>query len=132
MNIKNYFEGIRGTGILATSDRAGNVNSAVYAKPHMMEGNKVAFIMRQRLTHKNLQENPHANYLFKLDGKGYEGIRLYLEKTAEKQDIEAISKLQRRKRSSAEDSELGPKFLVYFKVKKILTLVGDKSPGLSM
>ena len=132
MNIKNYFEINTGTGILATSDKEGKVNTAIYAKPHIMQGNNVTFIMRQRLTHNNLQENPYANYLFKLDGQGYEGIRLYLEKTNEEQDAEAISRLQSRKRSDAEDQELGPKYLVYFKVKKILMLIGDNSPGLLM
>lgn len=132
MKIEDYFDATNGMGILSTADGDGNVNSAVYAKPHIIDGDRVAFIMRKRLTHKNLQENPKANYLFKAEGNGYEGIRIYLEKEGEETDSSLIESLQRRKRDSAEDKELGKKYLVYFRVKKILTLIGDRTPAVTM
>jgi len=44
--------------------------------------------MRERLTHANLQENPHACYLFVETGKGFAGRRLYLSKVSEEKETE--------------------------------------------
>jgi hypothetical protein len=131
MKIAEYFEKNKGRGILSTADSAGNVNAAVYAKPHMMEDGQIAFIMRDRLTHSNISENPNAAYLFMAEGIGFTGLRLYLEKTAEERDTPKIEELHRRKRSYEEDEELGPKFLVYFRIKKILPLIGSDDPGVT-
>ena len=64
MNLKMYFDETKGMGVLSTSDGDGHVNAAVYARPHVMEDGKLAFIMQDRLSHHNLQTNPHAAYLF--------------------------------------------------------------------
>lgn len=60
MNLKQYFSEKTGTGVMSTSDAGGMVNAAVYSRPHIMEENTAAFIMRDRLTHKNFGENNHA------------------------------------------------------------------------
>ena len=60
----DYFENTTGNGVLATADAQGKVNQAVFSRPHVMEDGTAAFIMPHRLTHKNLQENPYAAYLF--------------------------------------------------------------------
>ncbi len=130
MTLAEYFANNKGRGIISTSDREGRVNAAVYATPHFMEDGQIAFIMRDRLTHKNIGENPYAAYLFTAEGGG--GVRLYLEKTKEDQDSAKIEELHRRKRSYAEEEELGPKFLVYFKVNKILPLIGAGDPGVTV
>ena len=70
MTNKEYFSSTSGKGVLSTSDSSGNVDSAVYAKPHFMDDGSLAFIMRDRLTHANLTSNPKAVYLFIEDGKG--------------------------------------------------------------
>lgn len=132
MKLQDYFEENSGRGILSTADRDGNVDAAVYASPHILENEQVAFIMRERLSHKNLEENPRAAYLFMKDGKGYSGLRLYLEKTGEECDTPRVEELRKRKRSCEEDEELGPKHLVYFKVTKILPLVGRGDPGVTL
>jgi len=118
---RNYFEEIRGTGILSTADGDGNVNAAVYARPHVMEDGTLAFIMRDRLSHLNLQSNPKAAYLFIEEGKGYQGIRLHLLKDRESQDPEQIQTLRRRQYISGSDES---RFVVVFKVVKELPLVG--------
>ena len=68
---------------MATADAKGIVNQAVFARPHCMDDGTVSFIMPNRLTRKNLQENPHAAYLFMEKGPGYKGKRLYLTKVRE-------------------------------------------------
>ncbi|MCI5161067.1 MAG: pyridoxamine 5'-phosphate oxidase family protein, partial [Candidatus Electrothrix sp. AX5] len=60
MHLNEYLENVTGKGVLATADAAGKVDAAIYAKPHVMEDGQVAFIMRENLTHHNLQSNPYA------------------------------------------------------------------------
>ncbi len=55
MDLKTYFEKTRGTGVLSTADGQGLVNAAVYARPRVLDDGSLAFIMRDRLTHHNLQ-----------------------------------------------------------------------------
>ncbi len=33
MELKAYFEGVKGTGVIATADSKGKVNMAIYSKP---------------------------------------------------------------------------------------------------
>lgn len=86
MDIKEYFENVKGRGILATADAQGKVHADIYATPHIMDKDEIAFIMPDRLTHHNLQSNGHAAYLFMEDGQGYKGIRLFLSKNREEKD----------------------------------------------
>ena len=123
MNMSEYFENIKGFGVLATADDDGRVDAAVYAKPHIMDDDTIAFIMADRLTHHNLQSNPHATYLFKEEGPGYKGRRLFLTKIREEQDSELLYEI-RSKRYPSEKEEGKTRFLVFFKVDKVLPLVG--------
>jgi hypothetical protein len=122
-NLKEYFERAKGTGVLATADGEGHVDTAIYAKPHIMEKDTVAFIMAQRLTHQNLQTNNHAAYLFKEDGPGYKGIRLFLTRVREEEDSELLYSIRSKRYSGGKEAGK-PRFLVFFKVDKILPLVG--------
>ncbi len=121
MALKEYFENTKGTGILATADSDGKVDAAVYARPNIMEDGSLAFIMRDRLTHHNLQSNSHATYLFVEHGPGYKGKRLYLTKVREEQDTKLLESL--RKRQYIDEKEEA-KFLVFFKLTKELPLIG--------
>jgi len=124
MNLSDYFEKTQGTGILATSDSAGKVDVAIYSRPHVTEEDTVAFIMRPRLTHENLQSNPHAAYMFIEEGPGYKGKRLYLTKLREETDPELIDSLRRKERKHDAKSD-EKSFLVYFHIDKIRPLIGD-------
>jgi hypothetical protein len=86
-----------------------------------MEDGTIAMIMRDRLTHYNLQSNPHATYLFMEDGPGYKGKRLFLTKVKEEQDSELLYSLRRRQ---YKDDKEEAKFLVFFELEKELPLVG--------
>ena len=122
--LKQYFDNISGHGVLATADAQGLVNRAVFARPHIMEDGTAAFIMPHRLTHKNLQENPQAAYLFKEDGPGWKGKRLYLTKVREEQDTELLYSLRRRTYPPEKEKQEGPRFLVFLRVDKVLPLIG--------
>jgi len=125
MNLKQYFDANNGTGILATADKDGVVDAAIYSRPHVFEDGTVAFLMRERLTYHNIQANPYATYLFVESGTGYSGVRLYLKKIKEDDDLDLIAKMTRSWLSPQEDTAKGPKHLVHFKIEKILQLIGS-------
>ena len=110
MDLKDYFETTKGFGILATADGDGKVDAAVYARPHFMEDGTIAMIMRDRLTHLNLQSNFHAAYLYHEDGTGYKGKRLFLTKIREEKDTDLLKSLRRRQYL---DEKEEAKFLVF-------------------
>ena len=121
MELKHYFENTKGVGVLATADADGKVDAAIYARPHFMEDGTLAIIMRDRLTHHNLQSNPHATFLFIEDGPGYKGKRLFMTKLREEKDSELLNSLRSRQYL---DEKEEAKFLVFFKLDKELPLVG--------
>ncbi len=127
MQLSEYFEKAIGRGIIATADSSGLLTAAVYAKPHFIGENSIAFIMADRLTHQNLQSNPHAVYLFMESGEGYSGKRLYLTKTKEEKNSPMIEQIQRReRRPAADDCREKDRFLVHFAIDRALPLIGDK------
>ena len=121
MELKEYFDDTKGVGILATADAEGKVDAAIYARPHFMEDGTLAFIMRDRLTHHNLQSNPHATFLFIKDGPGYKGKRLFMTKVREEEETELLHSLRRRHYPNDKEEA---KFLVFFKLDKELPLIG--------
>jgi hypothetical protein len=130
MNLAAYFSEHTGVGVMATSNGAGVVDTAIYSKPHVEGRDTIVFIMRDRLTHKNLQENGHANYLFLEDGRGYIGVRMFLTKVDESTDQELIASMTRRHLTPEEDKARGNKFLVRFRVVKVLALIGGEEIAL--
>ncbi len=110
--------------MLATADAAGQVDVAVYARPLVQDNETVSFIMRDRLSHHNLQSNPHAAYIFLEEGTGHHGTRLFLTHANEETDRALISQMRRRTASDSNPEER--KFLVTFHVDKILPALGSK------
>lgn len=120
-SLQEYFESTKGFGVLATADSDGKVDAAIYSRPHFLEEGTLAFIMRDRLTHHNLQSNPSATFLFVEEGTGYKGKRLFLKKAREENNPELIKKIKRRKYT---DDNEEPIFLVFFTLEKELPLIG--------
>ena len=125
MNLSEYFENVEGTGILSTADSDGNVDSAVYAIPHIVDDETIVMVMADKLSHANLQTNPKASYMFIEKAPGYQGKRLYLQKIREEDDPELVQSIRRRKRYDQEGKAVSGSSAVYFKVVKIRPLVGD-------
>ncbi len=125
MNLSEYFKSKNGVGVLSTADAGGKVDAAIYARPHFIDEETIAFIAADRVTHGNLQSNPSAVYLFK-EKDSHEGKRLYLTKIREEKDSPLIDEIRRRKRSDEEDKyKTESKFLVCFKIDKVWPLIGD-------
>jgi hypothetical protein len=126
MELSQYFAKAKGKGIIATADADGKVGVAIYARPHFINEKTVAFIMADRLMHKNLQSNPNAAYLFMEDGR-YVGKRLYLKKIKEEQGSELVDQIRRKESCPVDEGyKKGLRYIVYFKVTKVLPLIGAK------
>ncbi len=126
MSLIDYFTNAKGLGILATSDSQGNVNTAIYSRPYLIDDKKIAFSMLERLSYSNVQSNPKASYMFVEDGEGYKGKRLYLTMTGEEKDPERIKEIKKQ-HERAKDSDDKVRHLIYFTVDRIRPLVGDKT-----
>jgi hypothetical protein len=125
MGLTDYFETTEGTGILSTADSEGNVDSAIYAVPHMVDDETLVLVMADKLSHANLQANPKATYMFIEKSPGYKGKRLYLQKTREENDPELVQSIRRRRRYDQAGEAVSGSTTVYFNIIKIRPLVGD-------
>ena len=126
MSLAEYFENIKGLGVLATSDAEGNVDIAVYSRPYIIDEKTIAFSMLEKLSYSNIQSNPRAAYMFVEQGEGYAGKRLHLTKTGEEKDPERIKAIKQQHKKTREPDEK-VRHLIYFTVDKIRPLVGDKT-----
>jgi len=132
MQLKEYFENTKGVGVMSTADLQGKVDAAIYARPHVMDDGTIAFIMRDRLTHQNIVQNPYAVYLFIENAVGYTGARLFLKKVSEDDNAELLKEMTRRSLTPEEDAAKGPKFIVYFEIEKALKLIGGESLDINL
>ena len=122
MNLSEYFESNKGRGVLATADKDGRVNLAMYARPYFMDDHTVTFIMAEKLTHENLKSNPWAAYLFSEEEQKYQGKRIYLKKTKEEKNPDLIVQICRK--CDYSHYETRNRYVVYFNIEKVLPLIG--------
>ena len=69
-------------GVLATSNKVGDVNAAVFGSPHMIDENTVVMGIGQNRSFRNLQRNPKAAFIVVEAGESpsdWRGARVYLE-----------------------------------------------------
>lgn len=127
MELKEYFQNKKGLGVLSTADEKGKVDSAVYARPKVADDGRVAFIMSDRLSLANVRKNPYAAYLFKENGEGWTGVRLFLEYENETREAAAVASACREEYPGPYCGEkyLQGASLVTFRVVSVLPLVGD-------
>jgi hypothetical protein len=106
-----------GIGILATAAGDGKVNAAVYAVPHRIDGETVAWGMTEGRTHANIKENPNAAFLFLAPGAEYDGVRLTLVLKEICESGEALERIRDRARetSGSGASEM-VRYVAFFKV----------------
>jgi hypothetical protein len=127
MELREYFENAKGIGVLATTDLAGQVNQAIYAKPLFLkkdDDGTCSFVMANRLTHDNVGHNPSASYLFIEDGESYAGKRLSLVVIEEETTPEKIKALRRC--TALGISEEDSKYLVHFHIEGVRLLIGNE------
>jgi len=69
-------------GALATADKEGDVNAAVFGSPRMIDENTVVMGIGENRSFRNLQRNPKAVFIVMEPGKtglDWKGARVYLE-----------------------------------------------------
>jgi len=69
-------------GALATSNKNGDVNAAVFGSPQMIDEDTIIMAIGDNRSFKYLQENPKASFIVIEPGESpatWKGVRLYLE-----------------------------------------------------
>ncbi len=113
-----------GTGVIATADGDGTINTAIYAAPTVVDDETVAWGMSEGRTYRNLRENPNAAFLHQAPGDGAAGIRMTLRLEAIRdsgEDLDAIRARARKTSGVAAAKML--KYVAYFKVVETRSLM---------
>lgn len=109
---------------MSTSSSDGKVNSAVYARPHVIDESTLVWGMTDKRTYQNLTSNPHAAFLFKTGGPGFSGVRLSLELIRSEEGGELLATIKKNT-----DDVVGPgagdavAHAVWFKVVEVRPLI---------
>lgn len=113
-----------GKGIIATAGRDGSVNTAIYARPHLIDEETLAWGMTEGRSYANLKQNPHASYLYIAPGGGYAGWRLSLKLQELRDDGELLQQI-RESTTRIVDPMAGAavKHVGYFQVLEVRPLV---------
>jgi Pyridoxamine 5'-phosphate oxidase len=112
-----------GTGVIATASRDGVVNMAVYAVPHLVDAETVAWGMTDGRTWRNVRENPNAAYAYLAGGDGFRGVRLSLTLLRTEDSGEMLAKVRERARKIGPANPDAVKHVAYFKVAETRPLV---------
>jgi hypothetical protein len=113
-----------GKGVIATASADGVVNTAIYARPHIIDDETLAWGMTDSRSYGNLMENPHASYLYMAPVSGFSGWRLKLELTRIEDGGDLLEKIKASTREivSAEAAAM-VKHVGYFKVTEVRPLI---------
>ncbi len=106
-----------GTGVIATADRDGTINTAIYAAPHIVDDETVAWGMTEGRTFRNLRENPNAAFLQQAPGDGAAGVRITLKLESITDSGNVLETIRGRARKAAGRAAADMvKYVAYFKV----------------
>lgn len=114
----------QGLAVLSTAAADGSVNSAIYARPHVIDEQTMVWGMTDGRTYRNITENPQASFLFKASGHGFSGVRLALELLKTEESGPMLEKIKENA-----DSTVGPgtgaavTHAAYFTVTEVRSLI---------
>ncbi len=113
-----------GTGVIATADRDGTINTAIYAAPHVVNDETVAWGMSEGRTCRNLRENPNAAFLHQAPGNGAAGVRITLKLEKIQESGNVLDTIRERARNSAGTAAADMvKYVAFFKVVEMRPLM---------
>ncbi len=113
-----------GRGVIGTADGNGVVNLAVFAIPHVIDEQTLAWGFSEGRSIANLRQNPHASYLYLAPSRGYSGWRLTLtlkEETGEGELLAAIK--EQTARVASPQASAAVTRVAYFKVDEVRPLM---------
>ncbi len=112
-----------GRGVIGTASKDGAVNMAVYAVPHVVDGDTVAWGMTDGRTWNNVRENPNASYTYFEPGEGFRGARFTLSLSRTEDSGAMLAKIRERTSASSPGNPQAIKHVAYFKVVETRSLV---------
>jgi len=112
-----------GRGVIGTASKAGVVNMAVYAVPHVVDNDTVAWGMTDGRTWNNVRENPNASYAYFAPGGGFRGARLTLSLSRTEDSGEMLAKIRERTAYTSPGNPEAVRHVAYFKVVETRPLV---------
>ncbi|SNB46768.1 pyridoxamine 5'-phosphate oxidase family protein [Geobacter sp. DSM 9736] len=113
-----------GKGVIATADGDGSVNTAIYARPHLVDDDTLAWGMTDSRSYANLSANPRASYLYLAPGNGYSGWRLSLELKEIRHDGELLKEIKENTARIVDPTAgAAVKHVGYFRVIEVRPLV---------
>ncbi|WP_085814140.1 pyridoxamine 5'-phosphate oxidase family protein [Geoanaerobacter pelophilus] len=113
-----------GRGVIATADAAGVVNQAVFAIPHVVDEQTLAWGFSDGRSIANLRVNPHASYLYLAPSRGYSGWRLSLTMKEELGEGDMLEKIKSRTAQVASpEASSAVTRVAYFKVDEVRPLI---------
>jgi hypothetical protein len=112
-----------GRGVIATASKDGEVNTAVYALPHVVDAETVAWGMTDGRTWNNVRQNPHAAYVYFAPGEGFRGARLTLSLLRTEDSGEMLARIRQRTAATSPANPEAVRHVAYFKVDETRPLV---------
>jgi hypothetical protein len=112
-----------GKGVFSSASGTGIVNTAVYAAPHIVDKDMVAWGMTDGRTWSNIHENPHASYAYFSPVEGYRGARLPLVLARPEDSGELLERIRGRAREKSPVDPAAIRHVAYFKVVEARPLV---------
>jgi hypothetical protein len=112
-----------GKGFLATASKTGAVNTAVYAVPHIADGEMLVWGMTDGRTWDNVRENPNAIYTYFTPGEGFRGVRVGLSLVRSEDSGEMLARIRERAGAVSPVNPENVKHVAYFKVTETRPLV---------
>ncbi len=106
-----------GTGVMATADSDGAVNTAIYAPPHMTDEHTATWGMTDGRTYRNVIRNPNASFLYITPGGGFQGVRLTLKLKEIRDSGPLLESIRSRTREASGEAAAGAlKYVAFFQV----------------
>ena len=114
-----------GIGIMGTSDKGGWVNMAIYSPPIITSEGLLVFAATERLTYKNLRENPRAMFMYVTNDINWDGARIRLCLVKDEVSGSMLERLKARfKEMGYFALALEIKHALYFKIEETRPLKG--------
>jgi hypothetical protein len=114
-------------GVLATSNAQGDVNTAVFGSPRMIDENTVIMAIGNNRSFKYLQENPKASFIVVEPGdspREWNGARVYLEMSGFERYGELLDSFRNKIRDAAgEDSANAINAAIRFRILDVRPLI---------
>jgi len=118
-------------GALATANKSGEVNAAVFGSPRMIDEDTVIMAIGDNRSYRNLQENPRASFIVVEPGQApatWKGVRLYLEVDSMERYGELLDSFREKIRELAGDRSANAIVAaIRFKVTEVRPLIAPAS-----